>query len=404
MKEKQITAIAPGTQYPPSSGGSIRTYSILGNLSDEYTFRLISHDVYIKKYRALTVFESSESIEIPGSISHFFGGILFKLTGAEIGGIPRYFFSPLSPHLKKKYVSSAKASNILFFESPWYISLLKKIPNIKDKIVVYDAHNVEHDLAKMNFKTKFFRKKLLSSIYKIEKKTCEKSDIILVVSQEEKERFSKLYSVDYSKIYLAPNGVDVTSFSPASHEEKANAKNKLDLKNKTLLFIGMKYGPNIEAGEYIINHLAPKLPEYTFVIAGRVCEKLNSTHNNVKLMGFVDDETKSLLFNAADAALNPISRGAGTNIKMLEYMAAGLPTFTTPLGARGLDLINNKHAMIYPLEEFAVKIRELLTNDATYLNIRENGRNLVEEKFSWNSISKNVAKIIKEKISTKTKD
>jgi hypothetical protein len=41
-------------------------------------------------------------------------------------------------------------------------------------------------------------------------------------------------------------------------------------------------------------------------------------------------------FNASDFAINPISTGSGTNVKMMEYLAAKLPILTTSFGKRGL--------------------------------------------------------------------
>ncbi|MFN7173813.1 MAG: MlaD family protein, partial [Thermaurantiacus tibetensis] len=44
------------------------------------------------------------------------------------------------------------------------------------------------------------------------------------------------------------------------------------------------------------------------------------------------EEEKLALLRGADVALNPISSGSGTNLKMLEYFAAGLPVLSTPHG------------------------------------------------------------------------
>ena len=38
-----------------------------------------------------------------------------------------------------------------------------------------------------------------------------------------------------------------------------------------------------------------------------------------------------------DVALNPMFSGSGSNLKMLDYTASGVPVLTTPFGNRGLD-------------------------------------------------------------------
>jgi hypothetical protein len=43
-------------------------------------------------------------------------------------------------------------------------------------------------------------------------------------------------------------------------------------------------------------------------------------------------------FAAADAGLNPVVRGSGSNVKVFEYLAARLPVISTPFGMRGTEL------------------------------------------------------------------
>lgn len=43
-------------------------------------------------------------------------------------------------------------------------------------------------------------------------------------------------------------------------------------------------------------------------------------------------------FAAADAGLNPITRGSGANVKLFEYLAARLPVISTHFGVRGTEL------------------------------------------------------------------
>jgi hypothetical protein len=43
-------------------------------------------------------------------------------------------------------------------------------------------------------------------------------------------------------------------------------------------------------------------------------------------------------FAAGDAGLNPITRGSGSNVKLFEYLVAGLPVISTMFGVRGTEL------------------------------------------------------------------
>ena len=112
--------------------------------------------------------------------------------------------------------------------------------------------------------------------------------------------------------------------------------------------------------------------------------------------GVVDEEEKYELYKLADIAINPMFSGSGTNIKMLDYMSAGIPVITSPIGARGLDLENYVHAIVCPADLISEKISELLSDEKLRDRLRTNARALVDEKYSWVKISERVEKRLKE--------
>ncbi|WP_410509096.1 glycosyltransferase [Methanosarcina hadiensis] len=118
---------------------------------------------------------------------------------------------------------------------------------------------------------------------------------------------------------------------------------------------------------------------------------------NVILLGRVSDEEKQALFRVADVALNPMSSGSGTNIKMLDYMAAGLPVISTPAGARGLDLKNYENAIICEIPEFPAKIKQIFNDSELHAKISRNGRRTIEERFDWKKIASEMVKVLEEK-------
>ena len=51
--------------------------------------------------------------------------------------------------------------------------------------------------------------------------------------------------------------------------------------------------------------------------------------------------------------------GSGTNINMLDYMAAGLPIISTSVGARGLNLKNHSDTIICNISKFPLQIKKI---------------------------------------------
>src|SRR5690606_33720212 len=84
------------------------------------------------------------------------------------------------------------------------------------------------------------------------------------------------------------------------------------------IFVASHYGPNMEAADFLIRQLAPRLPELTFGIIGGVGPAWSEEHggdlpDNVRLFGFVDSEQLVQLCQCADLGLNPMQTGSGTN-------------------------------------------------------------------------------------------
>ncbi|NDH07883.1 glycosyltransferase, partial [bacterium] len=62
--------------------------------------------------------------------------------------------------------------------------------------------------------------------------------------------------------------------------------------------------------------------------------------------------------------LAPLRFGAGVKGKISHAMMSGLPTVTTSIGAEGMDLVNEVHALIDDSPKgFAASIGRLLVDD-----------------------------------------
>jgi glycosyltransferase involved in cell wall biosynthesis len=164
------------------------------------------------------------------------------------------------------------------------------------------------------------------------------------------------------------------------------------------LFVGSGHWPNIEAVNQIFN-FASELPEIAFVVVGSVCYAFSpaAMPPNVLFLGEVDDVTRNLALEMCDVALNPMAHGTGTNLKMLDFFAAGIPVITTPTGARGIDVDDNRYCGVVEMDGFVPAIVALLEANAT---VREalalEARALVEEQFDWERIAAKVKQALQD--------
>lgn len=372
---------------PPKSGGELRYYHIYKNLGDYYDVTMISPTHPGVEPELVNLSEHVKEYRVPKGSIHIKLHQFFDKYGKfpECSAVVVAIASHFQDNFKHIFNDYASSSEIIVREFPFLLTIPKKD---KKQIWIYNSYNVEYDLQR-GMLNGWLGRLLSIYIWYSERKICRLSDIIFATSEQDMERFLKLYGINSNKIFSAPNGVDTANLKFFLREEKIKAKTELGYQDRPcLLFIGSLHPPNIEAVEYIVKKLAIELSDCLFVIAGKVCDcfKGKSISSNVSLLGLVSEEQKELLLAGCDLALNPMFSGSGTNLKMLDYMAVGLPIITTPIGARGLGIKNGQHAIISEAIEFADSIKKILNDYNLYEKLRANSRNLVEQKYDWKSI------------------
>jgi len=300
--------------------------------------------------------------------------------------------STLAVHRHPEYLSVARRiaenADIVMHSSPFMGQVWPK-PK-KDQVLVYDSYNVEYKLARESLGNGLWGRWGANRIRRIEGSLCRNADLVLVCSREDGEEMAELYGLDGSKTLVVPNGVDVSAIHPAPNKvARLEARERAGLSNRPVaFFLGSFHPPNIESAQFIVEELAPEGSEIDFLVAGKVCEAFQevTVPDNVKLLGLISEELKNDLMLGIDVALNPMFSGSGTNLKMLEYLAFGLPIITTGIGARGIDLTSGENAMIVHRSTFLQGIRDLLDDPQRQQRLRTQGRVHAESNFDWAGI------------------
>ncbi len=252
-------------------------------------------------------------------------------------------FLSMGKYLRKKYVHDVikeiKKSDIIIFEGPWQYQLFR--PYIKDKFIIYDAHNYETGLRSGNPYENY--------VSKIEQELLKNAHMILSLSVNDIMEFKKI--IDESKIF----------YIPLLTENKNIEWNGMETNN--IVFIGSLYQANIDAVRHILE-MSAKLPEFNFIIIGNVKNyKFKESQKNVKFLGVIDDAKKDMVLRSACMAVNPVMEGSGRNLKVLDYLSYGIPVVSTKIGLRSYDEYNtDNNIIIGDIQEFPEKIRYLCKN------------------------------------------
>ncbi|MGB1038212.1 MAG: glycosyltransferase [Bacteroidia bacterium] len=224
-------------------------------------------------------------------------------------------------------------------------------------------------------------------------------DRTLVCSAEDKAYLEKLHKTD--NIDLLINGVDLETFDVKSGHDYTH--------NHTVLFTGnMDYAPNVDGVQYFTQELWPrisaKFPNTKFVIAGQrpvdSVKKLAS--ESIGVTGFVPDIQE--MYEKASVVVAPLRFGAGTQNKVLEAMAMGVPTVCTHIGFEGLQIKSGDGVILAKEKElFINEVINLLEDQDKRARVGRKGVEVAENRFSWESVSSQLEVYLKDVASKKTK-
>lgn len=396
---------------PAIGGGRVRNFYLLKALSEHYDVH------YIGMYdwgAPQCVFETQEinphfkMTLVPATLKHLamdgeirskVGEIVFDVTFPKLG--------IHTPKFHRTLNRLAEDCRILICTHPWASPFL---PETANRILIYDAHNCEYEIKRQILEKTRGRagKRLLSEVREVEGQLCRNAHRIFVCSETDGKRFMELYGISQSRFGMVPNGVAVEEYTVVKSDHKPALRKLLGLSTGQMaVFMGSGYAPNTEAVEWIAQNLAPKLPEVQFVIVGSVCDTYKDQVNrtvasgrrlktifahspipdNLRLWGIASPEDKVKLLAAADVAINPMFRGSGSNMKMLDFMAAGLPTLTTSMGARGIELKDGVESRIIEPERFTEALKEMLGNAHQRDTMGARARETVQKAYSWGKIA-----------------
>ncbi len=163
------------------------------------------------------------------------------------------------------------------------------------------------------------------------------------------------------------------------------------------------YGPNDDAADFLIDTLAPRLPGLTIGIAGASAPLARAQPRpqgagQRDLFGIVEHETLPRS-TRADIGLNPMRHGSGTNIKMLDYMAAGWRSSRRPSARAGC----RENRMNMDLNRRAVSDPAGSTSGLTRAARAawRGARRLAETDYDWPIISGKLAEALRKLVHKK---
>ncbi len=211
-----------------------------------------------------------------------------------------------------------------------------------------------------------------------EKKLCKQFDLCSCATDFEVDTLDG-YGTGVASAFF-PNGVDFDFFTPGEG----------DYPRHSISFVGrMDYFPNEECVlsfcEQVFPQLQAKYPDVTFTVIG-ACPPSNIMALNdmpgVTVTGTVDD-IRTYVRNSA-VMVTPLEIARGTQNKILEGMAMGVPVISSRTAARGVDAVVGEHILAATTpDEYVAHISRLFDDEGERDRLAKAGCERVTTHHNW---------------------
>ena len=394
----------------------LKFYSKWGNQLQKITANTVEERILeLKENRQILFFHdqmpkvenNSGEIRFTEIMKHFCKigfNVTLLTTQTKIDNVANEFYQKMGicvvyeHHIKNDIIQFLKRSTfknpIVWFHTAisfkkYYKVAKKYISGAKVVFDMVDIHHLRFKRALAYEENNKELKKLYAKFYKYEKDAARLADIVIPISEQEKEYMTQF--CDQEKLLVISNihypRIRLEEI-PKFHEREG------------ILFVGSKHQPNIDAVNHLIEEIMPIVwetnPDLTLNIVGDLSEFISEEKKNIKNVvfhGFVEDIEP--FFLKSKFMIAPLRYGAGVKGKIGQAFEYFLPVITNKIGAEGMDLQHEVNILdANTPEDFAEKIILLYQDEKLWKKIQGNSEKSLEP-FSLVKLDENLQIIVK---------
>lgn len=400
MKILMICATFP---YPPSRGGTqVRTFNLLKQLSYHHEITFLtqkSEDVTTKEIEALK--QWVKNLIIFPRPANPTTGLLKK-----INRFSQFLITGTPPNVSFLYdrsiqnwldqavennnfdaITCEHSVNEIYIRS-FYKNKIKTIVNSHSSVYRTCKHQLETETSENPQRDRLY----LPLLKRYEKRIYQKFSHVVVTTDEDCQQL-KEFNIN-TPVSVLPNGVDLDIF-PYRNSDPGG--------HHLIITGGMDYVVNIDAACFFSEDIFPllrqKYPALTLTIVGA-----NPAPSVLKLAEkpgiIVTGKVPSMAdyLHKATVCIIPLRSGFGIKNKTLEAMATGVPIVASDRGLEGM-IVDEENVPLRALrankiEDYIKAISDLFEDEKLRQTLSKNGRDYVENYFTWESLGKKYEKII----------
>lgn len=392
----KILVITTKSPFPLYEGRALRTYNLIKQIARKHEIYLLT---FVQTPEEVSGVEHMRTIcagveAVPLYLGRGKWQILLDLVRELFSSSPLLAVKYRSRVMRKKIRSVLAAHPIDLVHLDMlhlgdYLGLFGELP------VVMVEHNVESVLLRRRAENESnpLRKAYVYYQYlklrRYEARICRQSDHVVTVSEMDSDLLRAMSGA--ANITAIPNGVDTGYFQDTGSSKHAN----------DLVFVGgLSWFPNYDAVHYfcaeVLPRIAAEIPDVVLTIVGKRPDdkKIRDILGNlrVRLTGLIDDVRPTI--SEAAVYVVPLRIGGGTRLKILDAMSMGKAIVSTAVGCEGLDVVHGEHILVADDPEgIAREVIKVLRDRKLARRLGEAGRRLVQKKYEWEIIARDLERV-----------
>jgi glycosyltransferase involved in cell wall biosynthesis len=383
-RRRKLVVVSTSPVFPPQGGGQYRTWHISRELARDADVCIVALGKAGDTPAVTSIISGLKEIRVPRTAGQHQRAVQLQaelgVSADDIANIDDWQENAeFTEHLQRELATA----DIVLVVNPYLYNAVRE--SGFHGAIWYDAHDVAIDIKTAMLPKTEEASHYLQKVAAVEQACITAADRLFTCSEHDARRLAQLYDRNTKDFLTVSNGADIGAARPVTRQQRQQLKKQLGLDEKpVLLFMASWHGPNVEALPLLVR-CAEKLTSGSILLTGSLCAHPDAQNlpANIRCLGVLDEEAKQLVLQASDLALNLVTSGSGTNLKMLEYAAWGIPIITTPFGNRGLDFIPDEHLIVAEANDLPQRAADLAADLDSLQPLAVRAHAIVRLCYDW---------------------
>lgn len=383
-KPLNILLVTTKLPYPPTDGGRIVVYESLKRLAER------GHNV------TLLCFSPNESQDVAALEQFCRVELVAHDTSTRWFRALMHLFSPVPYNISKYHAEEMSERIHQFLAQEDYDLVHLEHLHMAFYASTAREHHVPVVLRQQNVESQITERLALGSsklqrlyahvqsgrMKRYEASACEQADLCLAITAADARSLLQLNP--RIRTAVVPAGVDLQYFAPVQ-----------DVSEEPFTIVSvaaLDWLPNVDSVLWFCDRIFPRvrqeLPQARLLVVGKnppASVRALARRENVVVTGFVEDIRQYIA--QGSVVVVPMRMGGGIRVRILQAMAMGKPVVSTSLGAEGIDVTDREDILLADGEaDFAQATVQLLREPALRRHIGANAHQLVERRYSWDTV------------------